>query len=165
MDRVAKISIIALFLLLFASSGFSGGLNYGSGHFGNRQIIPSNQKFNFPTTSYGHTPKHILKFYNPSKNRKNPYRFIYNPRFVSYGVDQSEKTGKVEVNVNVIEGNGAKSNKHPVKKDKPISQPHIVTLPDIDPNESNKHLKSAKRPAGLILIRGTQVSETRTATD
>ena len=84
---------------------------------------------------------------------------------MSYGFDQSEKTEKVEVNINVIEEKGTQPNEHPVKKDKPIPKPHIVTLPDIDPAEIDRYIKSAKRPSGVILIHGTHVSETRTATD
>jgi CxxC motif-containing protein len=165
MVQVSKLSIIALFFLVFVSPGFSGGLNFRTGYFGNQHIMQPHYKFGYPAIWYGHIPKHILKHHRPWKHPKNPYRLIYDPRSVSYGFDQSEKTQKVEVNINVIEEKGTQPNEHHVKKDKPIPKPHIVTLPDIDPAEIDRYIKSAKRPSGVILIRGTHVSETRTATD
>jgi hypothetical protein len=82
---------------------------------------------------------------------------------VSYVGKQSEKIGKVEVNVNIIGDQGGEPNEHTVKKDKLISSPHIVTLHDIAPDV--KKLNSSKRPGRVILIRGTHISEVQTASD
>jgi hypothetical protein len=165
MVQAAKISIIALFILIFASHGFSGGLNYGSGHIGYQQTMPPQHKFGYPTRSFGHIQKHGLKFYRPLKHRKYPNRFIYDPRFVSYVGKQSEKIEKVGVNVIIIGDQGGEPNEHTVKKDKLISSPHIVTLHDVAPDESDNQLKSSKRPGSIILIRGTHISEVQTASD
>ena len=165
MVQAAKLSIIALFFLIFTSHGFSGGLNFGSGRIGYQQTMPPQHKFGYPTRSYGQIQKHGLKFHRPWKHRKYPYRFIYDPRFVSYVGKQSEKIEKVEVNVNIIGDQGGEPKEHSVKKDKLISSPHIVTLHDIAPDVSDNKLKSSKRPGSVILIRGTHISEVQTASD
>jgi hypothetical protein len=161
--QASKFSIIALFFLIFASHGISGGLNFGSGHIGYQQKMAPHQKFGYSTRSYGHIQKHGLKFPRPLKHRKYPYRFIYDPRFVSYAGKQSEKIGKVELNVNIIVDQGGEPNEHTAKKDKPISPPHIVTLHDIAPDA--KKLNSSKRPGSVILIRGTHIILVQTASD
>ena len=122
-------------------------------------------KFGSPIKSNGRIQKHGLKFHRPWKHRKYPYRYIYDPGFVSYVVKQSEKIGNVEVNVNIIGDQGGEPNEHTAKKDKLISSPHIVTLHDIAPDESDKQLKSSKKPGNVILIRGTHISEVQTASD
>lgn len=161
MVQGTKLSIITVFLLIFASPGFSGGLNFGSGHFGNHQMMPPHHKFNYSTKSYGLIKKHNLKFRRPWKHVKHPYRFIYDPRFVFYGGKQPEKIEKVEVNLKIISNEKDEPDESLVKKNRPVSPPHIVTLPDIAPKESDKHLKSNKNTESVILIRGTQVSETK----
>ena len=163
MVQVAKLSIIALFFLIFTSTGFSGGLNFGSGHVGYQQKLAPHHKFGFPIRSNGRIQKHGLKFHRPWIHRKYPYRYIYDPGFVSYVVKQSEKIGNVEVNVNIIGDQGGEPNEHTVKKDKLISSPHIVTLHDIAPDD--KKLNSSKSPGGIIIIRGTNISKVQTASD
>jgi hypothetical protein len=169
MVQVTKLLIITLFPFIFASPGFSGGLNFGSGRFGNHQMMPPHHKFNYSTKSYGLIKKHNLKFRRTlkhnAKKQKHPYRFIYDPRYFYYGWEQSEKNRKVEVNVNIISDKKEESNEHPVKKDHAVSPPHIVTLSDIAPNGSDTHLRSAKNPESVILIHGTRVSETKLPSD
>lgn len=163
MVQPAKLSIIALFFLIFTSTGFSDGLNFGFGHVGYQQKLAPHHKFGFPIRSNGRIQKHGLKFHRPWIHRKYPYRFIYDPRFVSYVGKQSEKIGNIEVNVNIIGDQGVEPNRHTVKKDKLISSPHIVTFHDIatDDYQSN----AFKRPGSVILIRGTHISEVQTASD
>ena len=163
MIQAAKLSLIALFFLIFTSNGFSGGLHFGSGHVGHQQKIAPHHKFGFPIRSNGRIQKHGLKFHRLWKHRKYPYRFIYDPRFVSYAGKQSEKIGTIEVNVNIIDEQGGEPNEHTVKKDKLFSSPHIVTLHDIAPDDNQ--LNSSKRPGTVILIRGTHISEVQTASD
>jgi len=163
MVQTAKFLMIALFFLIFTSTGFSGGLNFRSRHVGYQQKMAPHHKSGFPTRSYGRIQKHGLKFHRLWKHSKYSYRFIYDPRFVSYVGKQSEKIGKVEVNVNIIDDQGGEPNEHTTQKDKPISSPHIVTLHDIAPDDKN--LNSSKSPGGIILIRGTHISEVQTASD
>jgi hypothetical protein len=163
MVQVAKFLMTALFFLIFTSAGFSGGLNFGYGHFGYQQKMAPHHKFGSPIRLTGRIQKHGLKFHRLWKHSKYPYRFIYDPRFVSYAGKQSEKIGNVEVNVNIIGDQGDEPNEHTVKKDKLISSPHIVTLHDIAPDV--KKLNSSKRPGRVILMRGTHISEVQTASD
>jgi hypothetical protein len=163
MVQTAKFLMIALFFLIFTSTGFSGGLNFGSRHIGYQQKMAPHHKFGFPIRSNGRIQKHGMKFHRLWKHRKYPYRFIYDPRFVSYVAKQSEKIANVEVNVNIVGDQGGEPNEHMSKKIKPISSPHIVTLNDIAPVDNQ--LNSYKRPGGVILIRGTHISEVQTASD
>ena len=163
MVQTAKFLMIALFFLIFTSTGFSGGLNFGSGHIGYQQKMMPHHKFGFPIRSNGRIQKNGLKFHRLWKHSKYSYRFIYDPRFVSYVGKQSEKIGKLEVNVNIIDDQGGEPNEHTTQKDKPISSPHIVTLHDIAPDDNQ--LNSSKRPGGFILIRGIHISEVQTASD
>ena len=163
MVQTAKFLMIALCFLIFTSTGFSGGLNSRSSHVGYQQKMAPHHKSGFPTRSNGRIQKHGMKFHRLWKHRKYPYRFIYDPRFVSYAGKQSEKIGKVKVNVNIIGDQGGEANEHTVKKDKLFSSPHIVTLHDIAPDDNQ--LNSSKRPGGVILIRGTHISEVHTASD
>jgi len=163
MVQAAKLSIITLFFLIFASTGLSGGLNFGSGHIGYQQVMASHHKFGFPNKSNGRIQKHGLKFHRLWKHSKYPYRFIYDPRFVSYVGKQSDKIGKLDINVNIIDDQGGEPNEHTTKKDKPISSPHIVTLHGIAPDDNK--LNSSKSPGGIIIIRGTNISEVQTASD
>jgi hypothetical protein len=163
MAQAAKLSIITLFFLIFTSTGFSGGLNFGSGHIGYQQKMAPHYKFGFPIRSNGRIQKHGLKSHRLWKHRKYPYRFLYDPRFVYYLGKQSEKIGKIDVNVNIIGDQGSEPNEHTVKMDKLISSPHIVTLHDIAPDD--KQLNSSKRPGSVILIRGTHINEVQTASD
>jgi hypothetical protein len=163
MVQTAKFLMIALFFLIFTSTGFSGGLNFRSRHVGYQQKMAPHHKSGFPTRSYGRIQKHGLKFHRLWKHSKYSYRFIYDPRFVSYVGKQSEKIGKVEVNVNIIDDQGGEPNEHTTQKDKPISSPHIVTLHDIAPDDNK--LNSSKSPGGIIIIRGTNISEVQTASD
>jgi len=163
MVQTVKFLMIALFFLIFASTGFSGGLNFGSRHIGYQQKMAPHHKFGFPIRSNGRIQKHGLKFHRLWKHSKYPYRFIYDPGFVSYAGKQSEKIGKLEVNVNIIDDQGGEPNEHTVKKDKLISSPHIVTLHGIAPDD--KKLNSSKSPGGIIIIRGTNISEVQTASD
>jgi len=149
--------------LIFTSTGFSGGLNFGSGHIGYQQKMAPHYKFGFPIRSNGRIQKHGLKSHRLWKHRKYPYRFLYDPRFVYYLGKQSEKIGKIDVNVNIIGDQGSEPNEHTVKMDKLISSPHIVTLHDIAPDD--KQLNSSKRPGSVILIRGTHINEVQTASD
>jgi hypothetical protein len=55
---------------------------------------------------------------------------------VSYVGKQSEKIGKIDVNVNIVGDQGGEPNEHTNKKDIPISSPHIVTLHDIAPDDN-----------------------------
>jgi hypothetical protein len=163
MFQTAKLSVIALYFLIFTSTGFAGGLNFGSGLVGYQQKMTPHYKFGFSIRSNGRIQKHGLKIHSLWKHSKYPYRFIYDPRFVSYVGKQSEEIGKIEVNVNIIDDQGGEPNEHTVKKDKLFSSPHIVTLHDIAPDDNQ--LNSFKRPGGVILIRGTHISEIQTASD
>jgi len=70
-----------------------------------------------------------------------------------YGGRQPEKTEKVEVTLKIINSEKDELGEHPTKKERPISPPHMVTLPDVASDESDSE--------SVILIRGTQVSETQ----
>jgi len=163
MVQTAKFLMIALFFLIFTSTGFSGGLNLGSMHVGYQQKMAPHHKFGFPIKSNGRIQKLGLKFHRLWKHSKYPYRLIYDPGFVSYVGKQSEKIVKIDVNVNIIGDQGDEPNAHTVKKDKLISSPHIVTLHDIAPDV--KKLNSPIRRGRVILIRGTHISKVQTASD
>jgi hypothetical protein len=72
---------------------------------------------------------------------------------VFYGGRQPEKTERLEVTLKIINSEKDEPGKHPVKKEPHVSSPHMVTVPDFASDESDNK--------SVILIRGTQVSETQ----
>lgn len=170
MARIIKLSIASLLLLIFATYGFSG----------NRYFIAGQGDVNYNITTH-----HISKFYAWSainiqngrlKNHRawkhikkkykykiRPIRFLYDPRYLNYIGKRFEKRENVTVNI-INNGNGdikEKSKKSNPKKYQPISPPHILNVNDTFSDKSKKHLKSTINQDGIILIRGTNVSETR----
>jgi hypothetical protein len=153
MARAATISIILFLTFVVAPPGFSGGIGAGTGHIGNSHNLTPRHGFKYRSSAHGHARNHELKFYTLKKHPKHSPRFIYNPRFVFYGGRQPEKTEKLEVTLKIINSEKDEPVEHPVKKERHVSSPHMVTVPDFASGKSDTE--------SVVLIRGTQVSETQ----
>jgi len=153
MARAATISIILFIIFVVAPPGFSGSIGVGNGQVGNSHKLTPHHRFKYLSPAQGHFRNNESKFGTIKKHLKHPSRFIYDPRLMFYGGRQPEKTEKVEVTLKIINSEKDELGEHPTKKERPISPPHMVTLPDVASDESDSE--------SVILIRGTQVSETQ----
>ena len=153
MARAATISIILFIIFVVAAPGFSGSIGVGNGQVGNSHKLTPHHRFKYLSPAHGHFRNYESKFGTVKKHLKHPSRFIYDPRLMFYGGRQPEKTEKVEVTLKIINSEKDEPGEHPVKKERLVSSPHMVTLPDVATDES--------ATKSVILIRGTQVSETQ----
>ena len=153
MARAATISIILFLIFVAVPSGFSGGIGVGTGQVGNFHKLTPHHRFQYLSPAQSHFRNNESKFGTVKKHPKHPPRFIFNPRLMFYGGRQPEKTEKLEVTLKIINSEKNEPAEPPFKKERPVLPPHMVTLPGLAPDESDSE--------SVILIRGTQVSETQ----
>jgi hypothetical protein len=168
MSTFKLISIGSLILIIFASSGFSDGMNYISGCKNTTNIISSSYT-QFSATSPVQIQKERMKnrklwknTVKKSVNKKYPLRLLYDPRFLYYGGKRLEMTENLTVNFIIARDNDKeiKSDESTTEKRRRVSPPHMIKIEDIFPQRTeNKNLIATKAPGTVILIRGTTVNE------
>ena len=151
MARAATISIILFIIFVVAPPGFSGSIGVGNGQVGNSHKLTPHHRFKYLSPAQGHFRNNESKFGTVKRHPKHPPRFIYDPRLVFYGGRQPENTEKLEITLKIVNSEKDEPGEHPTKKERPISPPHMATVPGLASDESDSE--------SVILIRGTQISD------
>lgn len=153
-------SIVSSIIFFFAIPAFSSGMNYRTMHR-YRHIGP-----HFDTGAIYSIQKRNIKLGKPWKHmgkkfthRCHPPRYTFDPRSNFHGNREPEQTENVEINIIIDESVNVDTKELPIEKKKTYLPPHIINLNDSDPNQTDKHLSSAKSTEGVMLIHGTRVSE------
>jgi len=150
-----NISLIILLLSLLASPAFGGGMI--------RQFEPqANSPDRLFRNHFNPSPPSFkndhLRFHNRHQAKTRIPGLVAFPYYGIYRSDNYGEEEKEALNIIVDTSKKVETAGPQVKKEKPVSPPHMVTLED---KEYSKDFKPAKQQGSVAEIRGTQVSMTK----